>query len=119
MPVSFTWPDTLPGPADDDYQWDEEPRVRMAKFGDGYEQRSPDGLNTRPRSLSLSWPNLSTTQKNTLVDFVRARNGAQAFFWTPPGEGSAIKIKCPKWTIKRTSGPWWSVSCEFVEVFDQ
>lgn len=119
MAVSFTWPAALPGPSDDEYSWTETPRVRMAKFGDGYEQRSKDGINVNPRKINLTWPNLSPAQKDLLINFVRARMGAQAFYWTPPGESTAIKVKCPSWTLRRASGPWWSISCEFVEVFDQ
>lgn len=119
MAVSFTWPTGLPGPADDNYSWSEEPRVRLAQFGDGYEQRTADGLNTRPRKLTVDWPNLVLADKDTILNFLRARNGVDAFFWTPPGESTAIKVKAPTWTVKRTSGPYWSISVTFQEVFDQ
>lgn len=119
MPVTENWPSSLPGPQDDDYQWEEAPRVKIAQFGDGYEQRAVDGINARPRTFSLSWPALDATDKDTARNFLVARNGWEAFNWTPPGEGSSIKVKCPRWTVQRRSGPWWYISVTFIEVFDQ
>jgi phage-related protein len=118
MSIDYIWPTSLPGPADDNYQWQEAPRIRTAKFGDGYEQRTADGLNTRPRTLTLDWPNLGLSDKDTLLNFLRARNGIQAFWWLPPGETQTLKIKAPSWSVSRTSGPYWSVSVNFEEVFD-
>lgn len=116
--IEEVWPTSLPGPADDNYEWQEQPRVHIVRFGDGYEQRSPDGLNVRPRTLSLDWPNLVQSEKDTLVDFLRARNASGAFWWVPPGEAQAIKVKAPNWSVRRTSGPYWSVTVNFEEVFD-
>jgi phage-related protein len=119
MSVTENWPSSVPGPADDNYEWEESPRVNIAQFGDGYEARSADGLNTRPRKLTLDWPNLEVGDKNTILNFLRDRNGVEAFNWTPPGETSSIKVKAPTWSVRRRSGPYWSITITFQEVFDQ
>ena len=36
-----------------------QPLVRSAKFGDGYEQRLADGLNSLSESFSVTFSNLS------------------------------------------------------------
>lgn len=119
MPVSETFPPSIPNPSGDDYGFDEEPKVRKIQFEDGYEQRAVRGLNARPRKFPVHWPNLNTADKDTIIDFLRARNGSEAFFWTPPLEANPIKVKCPKWGARTKSGPWWTVTVTFEEVFDQ
>lgn len=119
MPVSYTFPGSLPNPSGDDYSYEEQPQVRTVKFEDGYEQRSKTSLNARPRNFDVTWPNLTVAEKNTLVDFLRARDGTEAFYWTPPQEGSAIKVKAPRWSVRTKNGPWWTVRVRFEEVFDQ
>lgn len=119
MPVTENFPAGLDDPADDNYSFTEEPRIKEAKFGDGYELRTTDGINPRPRAFRMTWPNLDPTDYSTLITFLRARNGHEGFNWTPPGEGSSIKVKCPRWTSKRHSGPYWSVEVDFIEIFDQ
>jgi phage-related protein len=121
MALPDTWP-TLPGPDDDSYSWTEEPRVRRASFGDGYSQRSVGGLNARPRKMTLTWTNLSDTDKGTMITFLQSMAGAKGFNWTPPQESTAIKVKSERWSVRQipgSSGPFWDVSVEFEEVFDQ
>lgn len=83
---------------DYDMSMDEEIRVRAARFGEGYEQRAPDGLNPLTQKLSLTF-----TRRPSVIDqivtFLRARRGGQAFTFTPTGQ-TEIKVKCLKW--KRT-----------------
>jgi phage-related protein len=72
------------------------PRVLMARFGDGYSQRTPDGLNYNGRSVSLDWTALSSTDADTIEAFFIARGGSEAFYYTLPLEST---------TYKWTNGP--------------
>jgi len=119
MAILYTFPAGLPNPSGDDYQFSEEPRVRKAQFGDGYAQTAKDGLNANPRVFELAWPNLNTAQKDTIINFLRARGGSEAFYWTPPKEVTAIKVKATSWSTQTVQGPWWSLSARFEQVFDQ
>ena len=113
------FPSTLIEPSDEEFQWEEEPRVRLAvEEGAGVEQRNVDGINTVPRQFSGKWPQLNTADKDTLRDFLIARGGTEAFRWTPPGEVDPIVVSCGRWSVSKKSGPWWTVSVEFVEEFD-
>nr|WP_113865017.1 phage tail protein [Brenneria salicis]NMN90982.1 phage-related protein [Brenneria salicis ATCC 15712 = DSM 30166]RBP66474.1 phage-related protein [Brenneria salicis ATCC 15712 = DSM 30166]RLM32067.1 phage tail protein [Brenneria salicis ATCC 15712 = DSM 30166] len=58
-------------------------RTRAVQFGDGYTQRSGDGIN----SESQSWP-LTFVGDNTFIQeimaFLRRHNGYTAFQWVSP-----------------------------------
>jgi phage-related protein len=75
---------------------DEEVRTKSMKFGDGYEQRAPDGLN--PISMKLSMTFTRKVEDITpIVSFLRSKSGGQAFTFTPVGSPE-IKVKCLKWS---------------------
>lgn len=74
-----------------------QPRVRNVQFGDGYSQRLRYGLNTNPKSWSLTWE-VSETDADTIESFLDARAGAESFSWTPPGGENNAKWICSQWT---------------------
>lgn len=82
-----------------------KPRVRTAKFGDGYEQRVGDGINTGTDRWSLTFAARTDSETSSITGFLSSRNGIEAFNWTPPTEGSAIVVVCREWnkTIDRNN----------------
>lgn len=93
------------------------PRVRNAQFGDGYQQRVADGINTQPRRWSLSF-NRNSTDVASIEAFLVARNGVESFDWTPY-TGSAGKWVCSEWTLTELSPDSQSLSATFTEVFGE
>ena len=93
-----------------------EPRVLVANFGDGYTQRSADGINNLPRKWPLSF-SVSPTVGQEIIDFLKTANGVQSFDWTPP-IGAAGKWLCKSWSRRLTTFGTHDVSAEFVEVFE-
>jgi phage-related protein len=116
--ISNTFP-TIASPSLDNASWEQTARVRKAQFDDGYEQRTVDGINTMPRSFTVEWPCLTTTDKDTLLTFLRARAGSEPFNFTPPGEVSAVVVIASKWTTKKHSGVVWGVTINFEQMFDK
>lgn len=118
MPIDYTFPapPAIPNPTDD-FGYEENARVRSAKFGDGYEQTMPDGINAISGVYSPTWEPLTTAQKDTIVNFLRARGGSQPFYWTPP-LGAQLKFKCQTWKVSKLAGPYWSVTVTLKQVFD-
>lgn len=60
-----------------------QPRVLLAQFGDGYEQRSGDGINTNPKS----WPVTITRDSATIMTIEALMDqwaGVTAFLWITP-----------------------------------
>ncbi|WP_137653356.1 phage tail protein, partial [Escherichia albertii] len=59
------------------------PSVRKVRFGDGYSQRAPAGLNADLKTYSVT-----------------LSGGWKAFLWTPPYEWRQIKVTCAKWSSR-------------------
>lgn len=95
--ATFTWtPDA--GAAGE-----HEPSRRTVKFGDGYEQRAPNGINVdMAKWSSLSFSGRSAAEGAAIAAFLKARGGTESFTWTPPG-GTSGNYVCPKWTEKPVS----------------
>lgn len=93
------------------------PRVMKSQFGDGYQQRVADGINTQPRAWSLVFTN-SVTVSDAIVAFLVARNGVESFDWTPPS-GAAGKFLCEEWQEEYLTDNVRRVSAVFREVFGE
>lgn len=94
-----------------------EPRVLLTDFGDGYSQRSADGINNNQEEWSLTWK-LPIADADILSAFFEARGGHESFDWIPPRESTSRK-----WTIKNWSrSPWKvngdSITATFKRTFD-
>lgn len=97
-----------------------EYRILEAKFGDGYEQRLADGINTRKQTVSLEF-RVSDADADTIIAFLDARAGVESFDYTLPKEGSARTWVCKRWSgpvALSASGAGSMVTAEFEEVFN-
>lgn len=100
------------------------PRVRKVAFGDGYEQRSPDGINTLMKEWNMVFQNRLLTDINTMTNFLEARKGTTSFTFIPVGESTTYKVVCEEWQkdtvlydTTNTKG-YGSLSVTFRQVFD-
>ncbi|HEY9695940.1 MAG TPA: phage tail protein [Trichocoleus sp.] len=93
-------------------------RVHEVRFGDGYRHTSPAGLNTKERTLNVSFSGLSEANKNTLINFLNSLNSTSSFFFTLPGEAIASLYKCQSYRYTTLGGKRWTVSAEFVLVYN-
>ena len=75
-----------------------QPRIRETKFGDGYSQRSLDGLNYMNQSWDLTFANRIFTDIYNMQSFLETKAGVVAFTFTPPGE-SEVKVICRDWNV--------------------
>lgn len=94
-----------------------KPRVNKLQFGDGYEQRISDGINTNPEEWSLSFSTDPTTV-NSIDSFLEARAGLEAFLWTTPA-GNTLSFKCEEWDVGYDNPGRSVLSATFVQVFEQ
>lgn len=74
-----------------------KPAVRIARFGDGYEQRTADGINNLLPSWSLVF-NQAESVIQEIVDFLDATGGWQSFDWTPPRGAAGKFVADQGWT---------------------
>ncbi len=72
-------------------------RTVTAKFGDGYRQDAPDGINDRTDVWDLRFEHLQATQRDIVKNFFDTVKTSTSFTWQAPGD-SVVK------TWKATSG---------------
>lgn len=105
----WTWPVAV------DSTLEVTPQVRVARFGDGYEQRAAAGIRSVQRSFAVRLSADIDTVKMAEA-FLRARAGVEAFDWTPldlqPG-----KFVCRKWSVRYGAGFAADLDATFEEVW--
>jgi phage-related protein len=74
-----------------------EPRVLMVQYGDGYSQRTSDGLNANLRKWELVFRNIPDATAVSINSFLETEAGITAFDWTAPGDSSRKWI-CRQWS---------------------
>ena len=91
-----------------------KPTVNQTKFGDGYELRVANGINSNPRRWSVKFPALISTQ---VEEFLSERGGVEAFLWVDPQgvEGSYV---CREWNMNHLADTLFELSATFEQVFE-
>ena len=93
----------------------QEPKVSITKFGDGYEQRTPNGINNNPETWSVEFTRSSAAFPDVLT-FIQARGGVESFYWTTPFEQTKVFV-CRKWGLVRKEGHY-VLSMDFEQIFE-
>jgi len=74
-----------------------DPRIRIMRFGDGYQQRMTFGLNQNPKEWRLNFI-LRNADADVVEAFLDARAAdAESFQWTPPESTNSYNWICPSW----------------------
>lgn len=73
-----------------------KPRVTIAAFGDGYEQRQADGLHPNLMEFDLMFESVSQAVGDAIEVFLDARGSVESFNWTPPKKSVGIYV-CDTW----------------------
>lgn len=93
------------------------PRVRRVQFGDGYQQRVADGINTRQETWNLAFNGLTDTVASEIDTFLVDRNAVEAFDWTTP-DGRAIKVVCDEWSRDYSEPDVNTITATFRRVYE-
>ncbi len=93
------------------------PRVNEAVFGDGYSQRSGDGLNAVSRSFLAQWPLLTVAQL-VEIEFFLETHISTPFRWTAPLQAVERRWIAIEWTPGYAGADIVSLSATFKQVFD-
>lgn len=84
-----------------------DPRERRVDFGDGYTQRSGDGINLNRDQWNLTFVS-DVADIDTIETFLKARGSHEAFYWTPPRAQSSDGTNlytCKSWNRDYGIGP--------------
>jgi phage-related protein len=79
----------LPYEPDNALDLEMTPRVYLASFGDGYEQRARRGLNHKLQKWSVTYDLKQRVLAEAVYDFFDSLDGVETFQWVPPGESQA------------------------------
>ena len=85
MPEVFTWKPLINPTGTVQF------RGNTARFGDGYGQYTPDGINNRDQSWPLTFRGRAS-EMDAIADFLDAHKGV-SFLWTPP-RGPQALFRC-------------------------
>lgn len=80
------------------------PKVLIAAFGDGYEQRLADGINNIKQSYDIAFVNRPVSEIDSIVAFFDEMRGVTAFEFTIPDTRSqtgetSIKVVCETYDL--------------------
>jgi len=99
-------------------------RVLTANFGDGYEQRVLDGINTKNDSFSISFNNRTAQDINLIAAFFDTKAGKSFNFTitdTFTGgnlSNSTIKVVCQEYNITYIRENFHSLTCTLRRVYE-
>lgn len=94
-----------------------EPKVKLMKFGDGYEQRTPDGINNSLLKFNLVFNGRPLNEATAIIHFLKGRAGEEAFVFTPYAPFNKTKLfKCTNFSVDFVFFNNYSISADFQEV---
>ena len=89
------WIPDIPYPRDDEW------RLKIAQFGDGYQQRILDGINALNQKWSLTWVNRERSILNAMVNYLVAQKANAFQFWDRE-TGLTHQVFCDSWHVDLT-----------------
>ncbi|MBM2769927.1 phage tail protein [Burkholderia anthina] len=110
MTDTFNWSPTVEG-----FGGDATLKVAKASFGDGYTQRSADGLNNRKSTYNLRFVG-NADKISAILAFLDGHAGAASFFWTPPLRSQG-RFVCEKYTEPVKNGHFYTITAQFEQTF--
>ena len=101
------------------------PRVLVASFGDGYEQRIADGINTLNETYSLSFASRPKADIDDIVAFLDGKKGVNNFTLTLPDTNNTtrtgerdVKVVTTNYSVTYNYDNFYSLSVSLKRVFE-
>jgi phage-related protein len=98
------------------------PRVLVARFGDGYEQRIANGINSIDESFNVTFNNRTKEEIDDITGYLGSLNGVTAFSYTIPDSNNSgettIKVVCDTFTQNYSYNDFYSASATFRRVYE-
>lgn len=82
-----------------DWDFSTQPEINEVGYGDGYSQRSPNGLNNVLNTYNLSFQG-KREDCDDIVSFFRRHGGYKSFYWYAPDQYRDILVVCKSWSQK-------------------
>ena len=100
-----------------------EPKVFVAEFGDGYEQRLANGINNIKQSFSVNFANRPKDEIDDIVAFFESKKGATAFNYVfsdsnASGSEETVKVVCESWNQTWAYDDYYNLSATFRRIYE-
>lgn len=124
MAIGFTLLDgTTQAIPDRSLQQSSKPRVLTAKFGDGYEQRLADGINSIEQEFTLSFNTRPDSEIDDIVAFFDDKKGVASFDYTYPdtnagGGETTVKVVCDTYDITFVNDEFSTCTAKLRRVYE-
>jgi len=94
-------------------------RVLIAEFGNGYTQRTQDGINSARAQWSISWDNLTSAEKDTVIAALDAAGSHDTHTWTAPDEATSKEWRVTEgYQLSTAGGSIFSISTTLQQEFE-
>jgi len=101
------------------------PKVLTASFGDGYEQRVADGINSVKETYTLSFTNRAKADIDNMVVQLDANKGVTALAFTIPDTNNTsragekdVKVVCVDYSTNYEHDDFYSLTLNLRRVFE-
>lgn len=125
MAIGFIYTGTTYATPDKSMTKSSTPRMRTAKFGDGYEQRIVDGINNLEESYSLSFKTRLKADIDDIVAFLDTKAGVTKFTLTLPDTNNTtrtgerdVKVVSTNYSVTYDYDNFYSLSLSLKRVFE-
>lgn len=92
-----------------------------AKFGDGYEQIAPKGLNYQRDSWNIQWNSLSQSETSTIIAALDSVGTWGIITWAPYCDGIEKRFRLTEqgYSVTQSSrNKLWKISCSLRQIYD-
>lgn len=107
---TFTWY------ADLGAKRDMKPSIHLTKFGDGYEARTPIGVNFMPKKWSVTFTR-NYAESSLIFAFLETQAGYLAFNWVDPLSVTGVYV-CRDWAMSQKEFGIYEVNGIFEQIFE-
>ena len=96
------------------------PVIFRAEFGDGYEQRIANGINTLDQTMSVSFSTRPKAEIDDLVAFFESLGGVSKFEMIIDDTNGAetIKVTCKSWSQTWVYDDFYTLSASFQRCYE-
>ena len=98
------------------------PRVLKVQFGDGYEQRIAEGLNSSNENYEISYSNRPKAEIDDIAAFIDGKKGVTSFDYVIPDTNNSgettIKVVCDQYNLVYVSDSSYTFTATFRRVYE-
>lgn len=92
-------------------------KTKRVKFGNGYTQSAPDGINDMQDEWTLVFENLTLTERNALVTALDSVEGWDYLTWQAPGDNTTKRWLVTDGWSESTTGNAWTITVNLEQTY--